>query len=339
MELHAEGLQRNGQRAALFFAEDLPQFSGLSRLRLPGAGTVLALRQRLLNERPDVVNVHTQCAPAWILARATGLTNAKVVVMSYAAEEPQITLKAPRDLLRLANAALPARASYPHANGVWCVNQQDAEYYTEAYGVPRERIGRFPHAVADAFYGSSAVVPRNPRQLLFVGTWIRRKGVDVLARAFERVIAAVPDVSIVLAGTLSGEANVRATLGPLGATRARIIDRASDAELCALYDESALLLLPSRREGLPIVMLEAMARGCPTLGAANSGMLDAIEPGENGWLEVSFDADRWAERIVQLLLRPEQLGVASAGARARAEAFRVEHVARDVIAWYARLSS
>lgn len=339
MELHAEGLERNGQQAALFFAEDLQRYSGLSRLRLPGAGTVLALRERLQDERPDVVNVHTQCAPAWILARATGLVDAKVVVMSYAAEEPQIALRAPRDLLRWANAALPARASYPRANGMWCVNQQDVEYYTETYGVPRERIGRFPHAVADAFYRSGATAPRNPRQLLFAGTWIHRKGVDVLARAFEQVITAVPDVSIVLAGTLSGEANVRAALGPAAAARARIVDRASDEELRALYDESALLLLPSRREGLPIVMLEAMARGCPTLGAANSGMLDAIEPGQNGWLEVSFDADRWAERIVHLLRRPHELSVASAGALARAETFRIEHVARDVIAWYAKLTS
>jgi glycosyltransferase involved in cell wall biosynthesis len=339
MELHAEGLERVGERASLFFEEDLRAWSGLSRLRMPGAGTVLALREHLNQDPPDIVNVHTQCAPGWIAAREAGLVSAKIVVMSYAAEEPQINWRGPRDTLRWANAALPARWSFPRANGIWCVNQQDAEYYAEEYGVARERIGRFPHAVADSFYAAGAASPRNPRQLLFVGTWIRRKGVDVLARALELVIAAVPDVSIVLAGTLSGEGNVRAALGPAAKARARILDRASDAELRALYDESALLLLPSRREGLPIVMLEALARGCPTLGAANSGMLDALEPGRNGWLEVSFDGERWAERIVKLLRQPEALATASSGARDSAEAFRIERVAREVVAWYSRLTS
>jgi glycosyltransferase involved in cell wall biosynthesis len=339
MELHADGLERVGVRASLFFAEDLRAWSGLSRLRMSGAGTVMALHQRLGKDAPDIVNVHTQCAPAWIAAREAGIVSAKIVVMSYAAEEPQINWRGPRDALRWANAALPARWSFPRANGIWCVNQQDAEYYAEEYGVARARIGRFPHAVADSFYRAGRSSLRNPRQLLFVGTWIRRKGVDVLARALEQVIADVPDVSIVLAGTLSGEANVRAALGPATRERARILDRASDEELRALYDESALLLLPSRREGLPIVMLEALARGCPPLAAANSGMLDAIEPGRNGWLEVSFDGERWAERIVQLLRQPEALALASAGAQASAEAYRIERVAREVVAWYSRLTS
>lgn len=342
MELHAEGLSRIGHRATLFFLEDLEAWSGLGRLRLPGFGTVLALRERLELERPDVVNVHTECAPGWIAAREAGLFSAKVVVMSYAAEEPQITMRRPHDLLRWANAALPARWSYPRASGIWCVNQQDVEYYAQTYAVPRRRIGLFPHAVADFFYEPAAVgappLPRNPRQLLFAGSWIPRKGVDVVAAALEFVIASLPDVSIVLAGTLSGEANVRRELGPTAAARARILDRVSDAELHALYQTSALLLLPSRREGLPLVMLEAMACGCPILAAANSGMLDAVEPGKNGWLEVSFDPERWAARIVHLLLQPDELAIASEGARASAAAFRIERVARDVSAWYARLS-
>jgi glycosyltransferase involved in cell wall biosynthesis len=299
--------------------------------------SVAALYARHRHDPPDVVNVHTQSAPSWIFAQRAGLLKSKIVVMSYAADEPQIRLQVPRDALRWVRAAVPARASFPRASGIWCVNQQDAEYYIETYGIERRRIGRFPHAVADAFF-ESAAVPRAPARLLFVGSWIFRKGVDVLSGAFEQVVAARPDVEIVLAGTMVGEDTVRAALAPAVQERVRILNQAGDRELADLYRSATLLLLPSRVEGLPISMLEAMACGCPPLAAANSGMLDVVEPGKNGWLEVSFDPERWGRRILELLGRPDELVSAAAGARATAESFRIDSVARRVVEWYGALS-
>lgn len=335
MQLHAEGLERMGARASLFFRDDMRILNGALE-RFAGAHSVLSLIERHRHEPPDVVNVHTQCAPAWIFAREIGLVHSKIVVMSYAADEPQVKLRTPRDALRWARAALPARAAFPRANGIWCVNQQDAEYYIETYGVERARIGRFPHAVADAFLEAHAL-PRAPSRVLFVGSWIERKGVDVLARALELVVRALPEVEVVLAGTMIGEGPVRDALSPAVRSRTKIMNLAGDRELTELYRTATLLLLPSRVEGLPISMLEAMACGCPPLAAANSGMLDVIEPGENGWLEVSFDPERWARRILELLQRPDELARASAGARACAEDFRIEAVARRVAEWYAAL--
>jgi glycosyltransferase involved in cell wall biosynthesis len=337
MELHAEGLTRLGESATVLLAEDVQGFDALKSWRAPGARMLLSLRDRYRAERPDVVNVHTQCAPAWIIARQNGLVDSKIVVMSYAADEPAIGWREPRDLLRWARVAVPARSTFPRADGLWCVNQEDAEYYVATYGVDRRRIGRFPHAVADSFYAEAPFVPRHPTRLLYVGTWIHRKGVDVLRAALEEVVRARPDTEIVLAGTLAGEDEVRPQLGAEVSARTRIVARADDAALRELYRGSSLLLIPSRREGLPITMLEGMACGCPPLAAANSGMLDAITPGENGWLEVSFDPNRWAERILELLGRPESIERASRGAFQTAEQFRIEKVAHDVRAWYQAL--
>jgi glycosyltransferase involved in cell wall biosynthesis len=337
MELHAEGLERLGESATVLLAEDVQGFDQLKSLRAPGARMLLALRDRYREERPDIVNVHTLCAPAWIAARRSGLVDSKIVVMSYAADEPAVAFREPRDLLRWARVALPARSTFPRADGIWCVNQEDAEYYVSTYGVDRRRVGRFPHAVADSFYAAEPEVAREPARLLYVGTWIHRKGNDVLTAALARVVRERPDTSIVLAGTLAGEDEIRPQLGPEVSERTRIVPRAEDAELRRLYRESTLLLIPSRREGLPITMLEGMTCGCPPLAAANSGMLDAVVPGENGWLEVSFDPARWAARILELLAQPESLARASRGALKTAEGFRIESVARDVRAWYASL--
>jgi len=141
----------------------------------------------------------------------------------------------------------------------------------------------------------------------------------------------------VLAGTLVSADEVRRSLAPHVAERTSIIPRADDQELSRLYRTSGLLLLPSRLEGLPIMMLEAMASGCPALAAANSGMLDVIEPGRNGWLEKSFEPERWARRIVELARSPEALAVASRGAMMTAEAFRIDSVGRVALEWYSSL--
>jgi glycosyltransferase involved in cell wall biosynthesis len=231
MELHAEGLARLGESATVILAEDIHGFDRLKSLRAPGARMLLALRDRYRDERPDVVNVHTQCAPAWIAARRSGFIDSKVVVMSYAADEPAVAFREPRDLLRWARVAVPARSTFPQADGIWCVNQEDAEYYVGTYGVERRRIGRFPHAVADAFYAAEPRAERHPVRLLYVGTWIHRKGIDVVKAAFERIVRARPDVELVLAGTLSGDDEIRPQLSPVVSARTRIVPRADDSEL------------------------------------------------------------------------------------------------------------
>lgn len=336
MELHADGLVRLGHRADVFFAEDfISDRSGPTRL--PGIQSILSLLERCRKDRPDIVNVHTGIAPSWILARRLGLISTKIVVMSYAADEKAITIKGAKDMLRWLRTALPARSTFREADGLWCVNQQDLEFYVANYDVAREKLVRLPHAAHDSFYESCRDEPRSLRQLLFVGMWIHRKGSDVLRVALDRVIAEAKDVTVVIAGTLSSEDSIRAQLSARLSQRTRIIERADDLQLAQLYRESALLLTPSRREGLPITLLEAMACGCPALVAANSGMLDVIEPGENGWLEVSFDPEQWAQRILQLLSQPEKLMKASEGAQRTAEAFRVTRVAESVVRWYEKI--
>lgn len=338
MELHVEGLRRIGHEASAAFLEDmpLPLPSSISS-RLAGCRSLASLLERCRRERFDIINVHTASAPAWIQARRLGLLDARIVVMSYSADENLVTVRQPRDALRWALTALPARATFTHADGVWCVNQQDVEFYVGVYGVDRRRLTRLPHAVADAFYSSAGVSSRDPNQVLFVGTWLHRKGKDVISAALTHLIARCPNVSIVLAGTQVGEHTVRGELSAEVNARARVLDSVDDATLRELYRSSAFLLLPSRREGLPISMLEAMACGCPPLAAANSGMLDVIQPEKNGWLEVSFDPSVWGARIVELLSDPERTRGASRGAFEAGREFEVSAVAARVSAWYASL--
>jgi D-inositol-3-phosphate glycosyltransferase len=288
-----------------------------------------------------VINVHSLCAPAFILARRAGLLPGRVVVMSYAADERGLSFfpqtRMPR-ALRLLRTHVPFRATMRFADGIWCVSRVDADYYVERYGVDPRRTKFIPHAIEPAFFEPSDV-PRRQHQLAFVGTWIYRKGKDVLAGAIREVIRARPEATLVVAGTLGSEDEVRSSMPEVPADRLRVIPKLDDTALRSLYHESALLLVPSRLEGMPFAMLESMACGCPTLAAANSGMLDAITEGENGWLMDTFEPHAWASRLIDLLSNPARLRSASDAAHRHAETFRLRTLSRATLDWYESLSA
>lgn len=336
MELHAEGLRRLGVRASVFFSEDVPRpVRGSLFARLPGARMLAGLFGRVRAEQPDLVNVHTLAAPAWIAARALGALRSKVVVMSYAADERILPRERVgfRAALRRLRIAVPARALFPRADGIWCVNREDAEFYRRVYRIREGRVAVIPHAVADTFFEPSDE-RRIPSQLLFVGTWIERKGIDILASALPVAFERDSDLRVVLAGTMVEAAVVRRTFSDAVNQRIQVFPRLDDEALRRLYRSSGLLLVPSRLEGLPFSLLEAMAGGCPALVAANSGMKDVVREGRNGWLLNSFEASTWAERIVALTADRDGLASASAVAELGAREFRVGAVAERALRWY-----
>jgi len=341
MMLHAAGLRELGVRATLAFEEDCASTGvGPVDARIPGARLLAGTVRDLLRDPPDVINVHSGCAPAFIAARRAGLLRSEVTVMSYAADERALRFYPGKTgMLRFLRAHVPARATMRFADGVWCVSREDVDFYVARYRVPRAAMTFIPHAIEGAFF-ERASVPRRPTQLAFVGTWTFRKGADVLSAALAKVMRVRADVSVVVAGTLGGEADIRAALAGVPSERLRVVPRLEDPELRTLYHETALLLMPSRIEGMPFTMLEAMACGCPSLAAGNSGMRDAIVDGENGWLEASFDPGTWAARILELLAAPERLRAASEAARTHAEAFRLRRVTQTALDWYeSRLAS
>lgn len=163
------------------------------------------------------------------------------------------------------------------------------------------RVLVIPNAVEVA--GAPAAYPQGsaPVRLLFVGRFAFNKGLDVLLSVARRLVAEgrTDDVRFELAGD-----------GPLleGMKRdgvpanVKLLGRVDDATLATLYAECHALLLPTRFEGMPTVVLEAMAQARPII-VSDVGATAELVNMHNGYLLPAGNADALHDAIVDFLTR------------------------------------
>jgi glycosyltransferase involved in cell wall biosynthesis len=143
--------------------------------------------------------------------------------------------------------------------------------------------------------------------VLFAGEVSRRKGVDVLLRAWPAVTRAVPGARLLVAGPdggvdVSGAPGVRA-LGPVPRT-----------EIHTLLGSARLAVLPSRAEGMPMYVLEAMAAGRPVVGTAVGAMPGMLAGA--GVVVTPGDATTLADALIGYLRDPARAEHDGAAGRA-----------------------
>jgi glycosyltransferase involved in cell wall biosynthesis len=182
-----------------------------------------------------------------------------------------------------------------------------------------------PAAVFPAFVDLEAFRAAPPRPLpdqpavLFVGVLERYKGFDVLAEAWPRVAAQLSGacLRIVGRGTLAANAAALAARFPNSVTWTESV---APPEVAAALDGATALVLPSRSEGLPRVVIEAFCRGRAVVGARAGGIPDIVEDDVNGLLVPPGDADALAGALIRVLhdvALAERLGASAAAAAER----------------------
>lgn len=99
-----------------------------------------------------------------------------------------------------------------------------------------------------------------------------------------------------------------------------------------LYSEYAFLVLPSYREGLPLVLLEALSAGIPMISFdIETGPNEIIEHGKNGFLVPPYNIDKMAEYIIELM-EDEERRCHMAGQTKAEDKFKKENILKQWIA-------
>ena len=304
-----------------------PRFSlaARSRLRvLDGALFYVRLPLRIARElhafQPDaafVQGVHE--AVAFLLVRKLTGRHTKLILDVQGDWRAATRLYGSRlrALLSPLNDAL-APIAVRRADGVRAISEHTVSIVRE--------LGVEPDAVFPPYVDTDAFFDRPPAPLpdrpvaLFVGVLEAYKNVDGLARAWRDVAAAVPDAHLHLVGNGTMTEVAETLVRERGARWDRFLEPHAVA---AAMDDSWLLVLPSRAEGLGRVLIEAASRGRALVGANRGGIPDVVEDGENGLLVDPDDPAALAAALVRVLgdrAEAERLG---AGSRRTGEAWGV----------------
>jgi glycosyltransferase involved in cell wall biosynthesis len=185
-----------------------------------------------------------------------------------------------------------------------------------SYGV--EPAAVFPAFMdLDPFLGPAAPMPTQPRAL-FVGVLEHYKGIDELADAWRLVAQKLPGATLHVVGTGTRRAVVERLVAELP-DRATWTEALPTEGVARALDESTVLVLPSRSEGMGRVLVEAFCRGRSAVAARVGGIVDLVRDGENGVLVPPGEPQALAAALVRVLADrglAERLG---AGAKASAE--------------------
>jgi len=149
--------------------------------------------------------------------------------------------------------------------------------------------------------------------VLFVGRLAEKKGVEHLIRAFPNVLARHPDARLVAVGDGPCRPELEALSSQLRlGDSVRFAGAQPPAALPRFYRGSRVFVLPSvvatsgDTDGLPVVLLEAMAAGCPLVGTAVGGIPDAMIHGRTGLLVRPAAPEALAAAINQVLDSPAE---------------------------------
>jgi len=346
---------RWGRYAALAEAAPLPDgpFERPAYLHAPtalgnaAAGFALAarllplLRARRRSFPFDVLHAHTLTPDglaAWLCARAL---NVPVVVsirgsdLHVVAEHAGARLALTRRVLLGADAVTAVSAEL--AREARRVAGRDVDVRVVYNGVDTDR---FRPCTDRAALRDALGLPRGAVLALFVGRVEPEKGVDELFGAFERAAPGVPDLHLVLVGAGPSLDGGLARLARAGLSqRVHAPGRLAHAQVAAMMQACDLLVLPSWAEGMPNVMLEAMACGLPPIVTPVGGVPEVIVDGANGCLVPPRAPDALAAALSALATsveRRERLGRAALAAIL--ERFSWERNARETLAVYARVA-
>ena len=213
---------------------------------------------------------------------------------------------------------------YRRAGMIFTISKRLSHSFEDLYQVPPERVQTAyagPNFDTDLI-DKTLLKPKTKAAptILFIAKEVRRKGGDLVAKAFVQVKAKYPKARLLFAGTrsLPGEFNAIEGIEHLG-----VLDKAQPQQLQRLMDafhQADLLVLPTRHDPFPTVIREAMFFRLPCIATNIWAMPEMIEDGVTGFLIPVDDAAALASRIITLFESESLRTQMGSAARRRAEA-------------------
>jgi colanic acid/amylovoran biosynthesis glycosyltransferase len=196
------------------------------------------------------------------------------------------------------------------------------------YGV-WDRIHVVHCGIEPARFSSCEPFPAGATSLVSIGRFAEQKGQLLLIDAFAETVADGTDLTLTLVGDgpMRREIEERVLAHDL-ASRVTVTGWLAEAGVRDAIDRAHALVMPSFAEGLPMVIMEAMAAGRPVVGTYVAGIPELVRPGETGWLVPAGDAVALRAALREVSRTP-QGKLAAMGGAARALVLERHDVDRE----------
>lgn len=296
----------------------------------------LPLDARFAARRPDVVHVHgwgygidPPGALAW--AKSKGLPT--VYTEHNSPPEARAGATVPT-WLHLADVVIACSQAGARGLSPACRTQTSIAVIPYSVADPTEGISAddYPRRAGSAAPGNRPVTITCLARLS-----AEHKGQDVLLRAMKILLGRAPTSLLLMAGEGESRPALEALADELDiADAVAFLGHLPRSRLSELMDQSDLMVLPSRWEGLPVSIIESMAFGKPVVASDVGGNPELVVHGVTGLIVPSGDVDALAAALLDLVGDPARRGAMGVAARRRFDegAFAPAGVAEATLAVY-----
>lgn len=163
-----------------------------------------------------------------------------------------------------------------------------------AHGTPRHKLAKVRYGVDLDLFKPVPVADDGVFRVVFVGALGLRKGIHYLLKAFAH--ARIPNGRLVLIGSRTPE--TERLLRGLATPNMLMTGHVPQPLLATWLSRANVFVLPSIEDGFGLVILQALACGCPVIATTNTGGPECIRDGENGFIVPPGDPEALAERLV-----------------------------------------
>ena len=268
----------------------------LRRFTVPLQIPSLIRRLQSQGKQYDVVEIHEPLAAAYCFLRPFLKGLPPMVIFSHGLEE-----RAQRAELaywrrkglpisfknRYSPLSVILQAIYgiKHSSQVICLNTEDFEHLIGS-GVSETHITQLQNGIESDLIAAGEASAQGKQErsgLLFIGSWLVRKGILDLVPAVTKILRRRPEMRLTIAGSVAEAETVTGDFDPDVRGQITVIPKFSGNEtLTELYRRHSVFVLPSYFEGQPLVMIEAAAFGMAIVTTDVCGMADFIQDNQNG---------------------------------------------------------
>jgi len=188
------------------------------------------------------------------------------------------------------------------ATGIAAIGSGAEEAYKKRF--PSLRVFNIPYFCDLAPFRMASIMNAKHAKptvdILFSGQLIKRKGVDLLIRAFNEIAPQLRRLRLKVLGTGSALGMLTELVAPSLRERVQFLGFKQPGELPEIFADADIFVLPSRHDGWGVVINEALGAGLPIVVSDCVGARDLVKTGVNGFITATGNVDGLAKALLEL---------------------------------------